>query len=53
MYLSFCFFGLSFDFSSPAFAAMKILLRAIDKLWHITFCAARYFVSKYKRDKPF
>lgn len=42
-----------FFFSLPAFKAMKILLRAIDKMWHITFCAVHYFVGKYKRDKAF
>lgn len=41
-----------FFFTLPAFAALKILLRAIDRVWHVTFCTVYYFVSKYKRDKP-
>lgn len=35
-----------------AFVALKILLRAIDRVWHVTFCTVYHFVSKYKRDKP-
>lgn len=42
-----CIFFLSgFDFTVPAFAAMKILLRAIDEMRHMTFCTVRYFVGK-------
>lgn len=47
------FFFLNLISTLPAFTALKILLRAIDKMWHITFCTVYYFVSKYKRDKPF
>lgn len=43
------FFFLIFSFILPAFTALKILLRAIDKMWHITFCALHYFLLQSKR----
>lgn len=42
-----------FIFVLPDFTTMKILLRAIDKMWHITFCIVHYFLDKYNREKPF
>lgn len=43
----------SSDFTLPASTALKILLRAIDKMWHINFWTVFYFVGSSERDGPF
>lgn len=53
VHISFFFLLSRFSFISPAFEAPKTLLRAIDKMLHITFCTVHYFTDMYKRDKHF